>query len=86
MSLEVHMVSGVACMLALEEVIKPNFVQGSGTSKSREVAPDPVSMQIRTHHHDSRIPADIRPNASLDVDISGEPRFVILGDGVDIRG
>ncbi|CAB4704944.1 unannotated protein [freshwater metagenome] len=85
MSLEVHMVSRVASLLALEEVIKPNFVKGSGTSKSGEVTPDSVSIQIGAHHHDRRIPADIRPNVSLDVDVSREPRFISLGDGVDIR-
>ncbi|CAB4736669.1 unannotated protein [freshwater metagenome] len=86
MALEVHMVSRMAALFAAEEVIKPNLIQRSRTRKGREVAPDPISVQIGSHHHDRRIPSDIGPDVPLNLGITRKPRLVHLRDGVDVGG
>ena len=46
----------------------------------------PSSRMVGPHHHDGGVPADVGPDAPLDVLVAGEPRLLVGRDGVDVRG
>lgn len=40
---------------------------------------------VRANHHDGGVPANISADSSLEMFVTGEPRLVLGGNGVDVR-
>ncbi len=49
------------------------------------MAADALGRVVGPHHHDGGVPADVGPDAPLDVLVAGEPRLLVGRDGVDVR-
>ena len=80
------LVTGVAVVLAPEEVIEPHLVEGCRRGVGGEVAADAVVLLVGPGHHDRRVPADDPPDPALHLLVTGKPRFLLGGDGVDVVG
>ena len=85
MALVVHVVARAAVVLAPEEVVEADLVQRCGTGEGREVPADAVSDLVRPHDHHRGVPADECPDPTLDVLVTGEPRFLLARDRVHVR-
>ena len=85
-ALVVDVVAGEAVVLPLEEVVEPDLVERSGRREGGEVTADAVGGLVGTDHHRCGVPADERPDTSLDVLVAGEERLVLRRDRVDVGG
>ena len=83
-ALEVHVVAGVAVVLAVEEVVEADLVEAGRAGKGRQVPTDAIGMLVGPDHHRRRVPTHERPDSTLDVLVAGEPRFLFARDGVDV--
>jgi len=72
-------------VLAAEEVVVADLVQGRGRCVGRDVAADADGL-VGARHHDGRVPADVGPDAPLDVLVAREPRLAFGRDAVDVVG
>ncbi len=84
-ALEVHLVAGLTVGLAAEEVVEPDLVEAGRAGEGGQVAADPLGGVVGPHHHDGGVPADVGPDAPLDVLVAGKPRLEVRGNGVDVR-
>ena len=84
-SLEVHLITGRSVVLAVEEVIEANLVEGGRAGVSGEMAADRGRTGVGSHHHDGGVPTDVCPDAALDVLVAGKLGLAVGGDGIDIR-
>ena len=73
MALEVHLVAGLAVVLAAEEVVEADLVEAAERGEGGEVAADAVGVRVGADHHDGGVPADVGPDAPLEVLVAGEP-------------
>jgi hypothetical protein len=83
-TLEVHVVAAARSVPAAEEVVETDLVQRSRAGERRQVAADALGVLVGLDHHHRRVPADERPDATLDVLVAGEPRLVLARDRVDV--
>jgi hypothetical protein len=85
-ALEEHLVAGLAVVLAAEEVVEADLVEAGRTGVGGDVAADGELGAVRPAHHDRGVPADVGPDAALDVLVPGEPGFAFRRDRVDVVG
>ncbi len=85
-ALEVDLVAGLPVALAPEEMVEADLVQAGRAGEGGQVAADALGGVVGPHHHDGGVPADVGPDAPLDVLVAREPRLLVRGDGVDVRG
>ena len=78
-ALEVHLVARLPVGLAPEEVVEPHLIEAGGAGEGRQVAANALGPVVGPHHHDGGIPADERPDAPLDVLVTGKPRLLVGG-------
>ena len=84
-ALEVDLVPGAAAVLAAEEVVEPDLVEGGGAGVGGEMAADRLRLDVGPDHHHGGVPPDVGPDAALEVLVAGELRLLVGRDGVDIR-
>ena len=84
-TLEVDVVSGIAVVLALEEVVETDLVEAGGAGERRQVTADAIGVLVGPDDHRRRVPTHERTDAPLDVLVAGKPRLLFAWDGVDIR-
>jgi len=85
-TLDVDVVAGEPVVLPPEEVVEAHLVEGGGGRERGEVAADPFVVLVGLHHHHRRVPADEGPDPAFQVLVTGEPRLLVGGDGVDVGG
>ena len=86
MALEVHLVAASRReVLAAEEVVEADLVEGRGGRVRGDVAADADGL-VRSGHHDRRVPADVGADPPLDVLVAGEPWLALGRDRVDVVG
>ena len=83
-TLDVDGVAGEAAVLAAEEVVEPDVVERGGGGERREVAADAVGVLVGLDDHDRGVPADVGPDAALELLVAGEPGLLLRRDGVDV--
>jgi hypothetical protein len=86
MPLHVDLIAPAFGIGALEEVVEADLIEGGGRCIGRDVAPDPVVLLVRPHHHHRCVPSDDAPDRKLDLFVAGEVRFLLGGDRVDVVG
>ena len=84
MALEEDLVAHAVRVLAAEEVVEADLVQGRGAGVRREVAADARRAGVGAHHHRHRVPADHPPDAQLHLLVAGELRLLLGRDRVDV--
>ena len=84
MALEEDLVAAAGVVLAAEEVVEADLVQGRGTGVGGDVAADADVRPLRPVHHDGGIPAQPGPVLAFDLLVAGECRFLVDRDGVDV--
>ena len=84
-ALEVDVVAGEPVVLAAEEVVEADLVEGGGAGEGGEVAADAVGVLVGLDDHDGGVPADERADPPLDVLVAREERLLLGGDRVDVR-
>ncbi len=85
-ALDEDLVAAARVVLAAEEVVVANLVEGGGRRVGGDVATDGDAGALRAVHENGRVPADPGAVAAFDVFVAGELRFVLRGDGVDVVG
>jgi hypothetical protein len=83
-ALDEDLVTGPAVGLAAEEVVETDLVQRGRTGVGRQVSADALVLLVGAHDHHGRVPADHRPDATLEILVAGEPGFVVARDRVDV--
>ena len=84
-ALEVDVVAGEAVVLAPEEVVEADLVERGRRGERRQVAADAVGALVGVDDHDRRVPADEGAGCGFSMlDVAGEPRLLVGGDGVDV--
>src|SRR6185312_8373153 len=81
-----HLVAAARVILAAEEVVAADLVQGGRAGVGGDVAADSDTRALGAVHHDRGIPAQPGAVATLDLFVAGEIGFVFGGDGVDVVG
>ncbi len=84
-ALEINLVAGLPVGLAPEEVVEADLIQAGRAGEGGQMAADPLGRVVGPHHHDGGVPADVGPDAALDVLVAGEPGLLVGRDGVDVR-
>ena len=85
-ALEEHLVTGLAVVLAVEEVVEPHLVQAGRGGVGGDVAADPQPRPVGPGHHHRGVPPDVGPDPPLDVLVAGEPGLALGRDRVDVVG
>ncbi|EME17209.1 arginase/agmatinase/formimionoglutamate hydrolase, arginase family protein [Rhodococcus triatomae BKS 15-14] len=85
-ALDEDVVAAAGVVLAAEEVVEPDLVQGGGGCVGGDVAAHADAGALCAVHHDRGVPADPGAVAAFDFFVTGEPRLVLGGDGVDEIG
>ena len=85
-SLEVHLVAGLAVVLAAEEVVEADLVERRARRERRQVTADARRSVVGPADHHRRVPADEGAYAPLDVLVAGEPGLLLGRDRVDVGG
>ena len=80
------LVAAAALVLALEEVVEADLVQGRRRGVRGEVTADAGELVVGAQDHRHRVPADQPPDAALHLLVAGERRFLLRADGVDVAG
>ncbi|MDQ0854763.1 hypothetical protein QFZ79_002874 [Arthrobacter sp. V4I6] len=83
-ALEEDLVPAAGVVLAAEEVVEPDLVQGRGPGVSGDVPADADIGPLRPVHHHRGVPAQPGPVLPLDFLIAGERRFLIHRDRVHV--
>ncbi len=83
-ALEEDLVAAARVVLALEEVVEPDLVQGRRRGVRREVAAEAREPAVRPQHHRDRVPADQAPDPALELLVAGEVRLLLGADRVDV--
>ena len=85
-ALEVDVIAGPTVVLAAEEPVEPHLVEGGRGGEGGEVTPDAVGRLVGVYYHCRGVPPDEGPDAAFDVLVAREPRLVLGGNRVDVRG
>ena len=85
-ALEVDEVPEAAVGLPPEEVVEAHLVERGRAGVGGEMAADAFAAIVGPAHHGRGVPADVGADAALDVFVAGEPRLLVAGDGVHVRG
>ena len=67
------------------EMVEPHFVERGGRRKRRNMPADAGLGLVRAHHHRDGVPADQTLDFALELLAAGKRRFLIGGDGIDVR-
>ena len=73
-------------VLAPEEVVEPDLVQGGRAGIGGQVPADRVGPDVRPDHHDRGIPPDEGPDTALEQLVAGKLGLGVGRDGVDVGG
>jgi hypothetical protein len=73
-------------VLAAEEVVEADLVEGRRTGVGGNVATDADLGTLGAVHHDGGVPAQPGAVLTFDLFIAGERRFLVHRDGVDVVG
>src|SRR5690606_41071011 len=84
-ALDVDGIAGESAVLAPEEPVEPDVVEGGRRGEGRQMTSEALGLLVGTHDHRGRVPADVGPDAPLEVLVPGEPRLTPTGDRVDVR-
>ena len=80
------LVAAAALVLAPEEVVEADLVQGRRRGVRGEVTADARELVVGAQDHRHRVPADQPPDAALHLLVAGERRLLLRADGVDVAG
>ena len=83
-ALEVHLVAGLAVVLAAEEVVEADLVERRARRERGQVPADARRPVVGPADHHRRVPADEGADAALDVLVAREPRLLLGRDRVDV--
>ena len=84
-ALEVDLVPGLATLLAPEEVVEPDFVEGCRAGVGGQVPADRLGPVVGPDHHDGGVPPDVGADPAFEVLVPRKFRFSIGRDGVHVR-
>ena len=84
--LDEDLVTTARGVLALEEVVEADLVEGGGGLVRRDVAADLEALAVRARDHHRGVPPDEGTDAALDLLVAGEPRLPLGRDRVDVVG
>ncbi len=83
-ALEVDLVARTATVLAAEEVVEPDLVEGGRAGVGGEVAADRLGLDVGPNHHHGGVPTDVGADAALEVLVAREVGLLVGGDGVHV--
>ncbi|MCY1224120.1 hypothetical protein D9M72_362650 [compost metagenome] len=83
-ALEEDLVPAAGVVLAAEEVVEPDLVQGRGTGVGGDVPANADVRALGPVHHDRGVPAHVRPVAALVFLVARERCFLVRGNRVHI--
>ena len=86
MALDEDVVAAARVVLAAEEVVEPDLVEGGRGGVGRDVPADADPGPLRPVHRHRRVPPDPAPVGALGLLVAREPRLPVGGDGVDVVG
>src|SRR6266508_3905385 len=78
------LIAVAAVVLAAEEVIEADLVEGGRRRVRREMAADALVVMVRADDHGDRVPADELPDAVLHLLVAGKVGLLLGGDRVDV--
>ena len=84
MALEEHLVTGLAVVLAAEEVVESDLVQARRGGVSGDVTPNAEAGPVSTADHNCRVPPYICPNTAFHILVAGKPRLALRRNRVDV--
>ena len=85
-SLEEHVVAAAGVVLAAEEVVEADLVEGGDGGVGGDVSADFDTGALGARHLDGSVPADPAAVFALHGFVAGEVRLLVNGDGVDVGG
>ena len=85
-ALDEDLVAAAGVVLAAEEVVEADLVEGGRRRVRRDVAADRDARALRAVHEHGRVPADPRAVAALDLLVTGELGLVLGRDRVEVVG
>jgi hypothetical protein len=85
-TLEEDLVAAAGMVLAPEEPVEADLVEGRRRGVRREVAADPRIAVVRPEDHRDGVPADQPPDPSLELLVAREIRLLLRADRVDVPG
>ena len=85
-SLEEHVVAAAGVVLAAEEVVEADLVEGGNRGVGRDVSADLDAGALGARHLDGGVPSDPAAVFALHGFVAGEVRLLVNGDGVDVGG
>ena len=85
-SLEEHVVAAAGVVLAAEEVVEADLVEGGNRGVGRDVSAHLDAGALGARHLDGSVPADPAAVFALHGFVAGEVRLLVNGDGVDVGG
>ena len=85
-TLEEDVVAAAGVVLAAEEVVEADLVEGGDGGVGRDVSADLDAGALGARHLDGGVPADPAAVFALHGFVAGEVRFLVNGDGVDVGG
>ena len=85
MALEEDVVAAAGVVLAAEEVVEADLVEGRGRGVGGDVSADPDPGALGAGDHDGGVPAQPAPVGALGALVTGEVGLVGDVDGVDVR-
>ena len=86
MTLEEDVVAAAGVVLAAEEVVEADLVEGGDGGVGGDVSADLDAGALGARHLDGGVPADPAAVFALHGFVAGEVRFLVNGDGVDVGG
>ncbi len=85
-ALDVDLVAAARVVLAAEEPVEADLVEGGRGGVGGDVAADAHAGPLRAVHGHGRVPPDPGPVAALGLLVTGEPGLLLGGDRVDVVG
>ena len=85
-TLEEDVVAAAGVVLAAEEVVEADLVEGGDGGVGGDVSADFDAGALGARHLDGSVPADPAAVFALHGFVAGEVRFLVNGDGVDVGG
>ncbi len=85
-ALEEDLVTGLAVVLAAEEVVVSDLVEAGRGRVGGHVPTHAKPRAVGAGHHDGRVPPDVGADPPFDILVAREPRFTFGWDGVDVVG